>query len=138
MKAIASTPPIAAGDAGARATGLAFTIGLPLAALAWIAAGEPSGPACLLRQMAHVDCPTCGITRALALIARGDWRASLGVHPWAAVLVLEMLAGWMAGVRWLFRGGVNPDRWIPWLVFANAVGLLAVWVVRLATATLPG
>jgi hypothetical protein len=137
VNAVATTPPIAAGDAGTRAVGLAFTLGLPLAALAWIAAGEPSGPACLMREIAHVDCPTCGMTRAVALITRGDWRASLAVHPWAAVLVLQLFAGWLAGVRWLLRGGLNPERWIPWLVFANGAGLLAVWILRLATGTLP-
>ncbi len=123
---------------GPGAVELAAILLLPLAAAAWIAAGEPAGPACLLRQIAHVDCPTCGITRALALLARGEWRASLAVHPWAAALVLQLLAGWVAAIRWLFRGGPHPERWIPGLVLANGTALLVLWIVRLATGTLPG
>ncbi|MFI5372045.1 MAG: DUF2752 domain-containing protein, partial [Candidatus Eisenbacteria bacterium] len=34
---------------------------------------------CLLRQVAHVACPTCGMTRALALLAAGDWRSALAL-----------------------------------------------------------
>lgn len=137
MKAIAVTFPIARADTGARAVGWMIAIGLPLAAIAWIAAGEPSGPACLMRELTHVDCPTCGMTRALALLARGEWRASLAVHPWAAALVVQLFAGWMAWIRWLLRGGGNPERWIPWFVLANGTGLIVLWVVRLAAGTLP-
>ena len=137
MKAIAASRSPDAVDAASRAIWLATTILVPLAWAAWNAGGAPAGPACLLREFAHLDCPTCGITRALALIARGEWRASLAVHPWAAALVLQALAGWSAWTLWLFRGGWNPERWIPRVVLANVVALIALWVVRLVTGTLP-
>lgn len=104
----------------------------------WVGAGEPGGPACLLRQLLHVDCPTCGITRALALLARGEWRASLAVHPWAVALVLQAIVGWLAWARWVAQGGAHPERWIPHAVAANGIALLMIWAVRLATGTLPG
>lgn len=137
MKAIAADPPLVRADFGTRGLWLAVTIVAPLAAAAWIAAGEPAGPACLLREIAHVDCPTCGVTRALALLAHGEWRASLAVHPFAAALLLQALAGWVIWTRWLFRGGENPERWIPRVVLVNTVALVALWAVRLATGTLP-
>ena len=138
MKAIAAHPPLRQVDSGALRIWLVATLLVPLAAVAWNAAGEPSGPACLLREIAHLDCPTCGMTRALALIAHGQWRASLAVHPWAAALVLQVLAGWLVWTRWLFRGGTNPEAWIPRVVLLNGAGLLALWILRLATGTLPG
>lgn len=137
MKAIAAGPSVHGDEAGPRAAWLAATILVPLAWAAWVAAGEPAGPACLLREVAHLDCPTCGITRALALLAGGEWRASLAVHPWGAALVLQALAGWAAWTRWLFAGGRNPERWIPPVVLANGVALIALWAARLATGTLP-
>lgn len=138
MKAIAVSGTPHAAEVGPRAAWLAATILVPLAAAAWIGAGAPAGPVCLLREIAHLDCPTCGMTRALALLARGEWRASLAVHPWTAMLVLQSFAGWAAWTRWLFLGGRNPERWIPPVVLANGVALIALWAVRLATGTLPG
>ena len=138
MKAIAAHPGSRHADSRAFTTWLAITILAPLGAGAWIAAGEPSGPACLLREIAHVDCPTCGITRALALLARGEWAASLFVHPGAALLLAQAIVFWVAWTRWLFRGGSNPEGWIPRIVLADAAGLMALWILRLATGTLPG
>ena len=114
------------------------TCAAALAWAGWVAAGEPAGPSCLFRQLTHLDCPTCGMTRALALLTAGDWRASLALHPWAAPLVLQVLGGWLAWTRWLFRRGPNFARWIPAIVATNAAVLLAIWVGRLVTGTLPG
>lgn len=38
-------------------------------------------------------CPGCGLTRAFAAIARGDFRAAWELHPWAFPLFLFILAG---------------------------------------------
>jgi hypothetical protein len=38
---------------------------------------------CLLKRALGVPCPGCGFTRALLALARGDVRASLGLHPLA-------------------------------------------------------
>jgi hypothetical protein len=123
--------------AGMRAIWLATTLAGTLAAAAWIATGEPAGPACLFRQIVHVDCPTCGMTRALTLLTRGEWQASLAVHPGAAALVVQVFAAWLAWTRWLFRGGHSPDRWIPAAILANGVALIALWLVRLGSGMLP-
>jgi len=124
--------------AGPRAIWATTTIVGALAWAAWIGAGTPPGPACLFREIVHLDCPTCGMTRALALLTRGEWRASLAVHPWAPALVLQILAGWLMWTRWLLRGGASPERWIPAAVFANGAALIGLWLVRMATGTLPG
>jgi hypothetical protein len=120
---------------------LAWWLTGTLGALAWWALGSGNlawdEPVCLLRRVAHLSCPTCGLTRALAWLARGEWRIALGLHPWAPVLAVQMVAGWaLWGVA--RPRGVGPlDRWLPRLVAFNAAALILIWLVRLATGALP-
>lgn len=143
--------------------------------LAWAAAGvagvaawavlRASGPApggdpmCVLRRVAHTACPTCGMTRALALLAAGEWRAALTLHPWAPAVAAQIVAAWTLWGAALACGdagpnrGTSPDRAtvldrlacgaaalerrVPQLVAFNVAALLVLWLVRLATGTLP-
>jgi hypothetical protein len=111
----------------------------------WTPGGEPI---CLLRRFAHVDCPTCGMSRALGLLARGEWQASLSTHPWALAIVLQLIAGWVlwslaiaAKSRGERRRWTSVAEWterrVPMILAANALTLIAIWVVRLAMGTLP-
>jgi hypothetical protein len=122
-------------------------------ALAWGALGARAHamgvePICLLRRVAHIACPTCGMTRALALLANGEWRSALLLHPWAPMLAAQIVAGWALwgvalargggwhGGGWR-EGGPRPDRWIPHAVALNAAALILLWLVRLVSGTLP-
>ena len=112
-------------------------------ALAWvaIAASHPAAgePLCALRRATGLACPTCGVTRALALLARGAWRESLALHPWAAALALQVWGAWALWAAWLAgRLRARPDRWVPPTLAANAAALAVLWLARLATGTLPG
>ena len=71
---------------------------------ALLAAGvfvNPSRPLpidlCVLKAWTGLDCPTCGLTRAVCHALQGDWATSLGFHP-AGILVVVSLAGW---VTWM-------------------------------------
>ena len=113
------------------------------AAFAWLAASRfPAGagePICTFRRVTHLACPTCGMTRALACLARGDVGASLGIHPLALVLAVELVVLWLLWGRGLARGDAHQiERRIPSLVAANAAAFAAVWLARLLTGTLPG
>jgi hypothetical protein len=95
-------------------------------------------PICLLRRLAHVACPTCGMTRALALLARGEWRAAIALHPWAPVLAAQAMAAWaLWGARMTRPGAPRLDRWIPHVVAVNAAALALLWLVRWLTGALP-
>jgi len=106
-----------------------------------------SEPLCLLRRIAHVPCPTCGMTRALARLAAGEWRAALALHPWSAAIAAQVVAGWLLGGLTLARGSgrlgmlarrlAGLERWLPHLVALNLAALILIWLVRLATGTLP-
>ena len=93
---------------------------------------------CLSRRFFHMPCPGCGLTRAFAHLAKGEWPAALADHPLAPVLAAEM------GLAWLAWGAALWDRLplrrplpIDLVVLANAAVLCALWLGRLATGTLP-
>lgn len=53
--------------------------------------------ACPLLAATGLPCPGCGLTRALAAMTQGEWRAALGLHPlalvvWPGVVALAALA----------------------------------------------
>jgi hypothetical protein len=119
----------------AGAAGLAAVVALHF----WV---PPAGAAfilCPFRRLTGVPCPGCGMTRALAHLAKGEWTAALRDHPLAPVLAAEACAAWAAcglpaADRLRQRAAAAADRWVLW----NAVALGAVWLLRLATGTLPG
>jgi hypothetical protein len=93
---------------------------------------------CWLRSVAHVSCPTCGLTRSLALLAHGQLAGSLAMHPWGVAVAAQAAAALPIGGLW-FSGRLpeRPDRWLPRVVAINALALVALWLARLATGTLP-
>ena len=105
---------------------------------AWFPAEGAGGGVCISRRFFHLPCPGCGMTRAIAAIARGDWRAALALQPLAPLLLAQGAAFWLAVLRRCLRGA--PSAWpeIPRaLLVANLAALLLLWVARLATGTLP-
>jgi hypothetical protein len=105
---------------------------------AWTPEGDPAHAVCALRRIAHVGCATCGLTRALGALARGDLGAALAFHPMALVLAGELAVAWgAAGLALARRTRILDQRWIPWAFAANATAFLLVWVARLVTGTIP-
>ncbi len=92
---------------------------------------------CLLRLHADQACPGCGMSRAVGRVVRGDLAAAVAYHPWVLALVLQavVVAVWasIGGSRLLNQAAV---RWGAWLLTANAVALVVVWVLRIATGHL--
>jgi len=92
---------------------------------------------CLFRRVTGTPCPTCGLTRATALLLRGDWRAATAMHPALPMLALEgvvLTAAWWSDRR---RGANRLVRWAVPLALANLTGLLLLWAFRWANGTLP-
>jgi len=117
--------------------GLAGAAGLAVLHV-WLPSGDPATALCLSRRLLHLPCPGCGLTRAFAALAKGEWAAALRLHPLAPVLALEAILGWLAwgamlAARRPFRLPVGVDT----LALAHAAVLLALWLGRAATGTLP-
>lgn len=106
----------------------------------WTPSEEVRSSICLSRRLLGLPCPGCGMTRALAHLAKGEWRAALAAHPFAPVLAAELLLGWLAwGARLWGQGGrpIEPPDWAAPLLLSNAALLLALWMGRLAAGALP-
>jgi len=111
--------------------------GLAAVLAAWDPAAHPGPVLCLFRRLTGIPCPSCGLTRAAALIARGEFARSLAVHPALPLLGLEAAAAWgLAGER-ILTGRRRFERWTAPVLIATALALVALWLVRLATGTLP-
>lgn len=125
---------------GAWLWALAGLAGLAGAAIlhVWVPAAGPEGSICFSRRVLDLPCPGCGLTRAFAHLAKGEWTAALAAHPLAPVLALEFLLIWLAWGRSALRG-LPPPRpaWMERAVIAHLAVLCALWAGRLSTGTLP-
>lgn len=104
----------------------------------WAPAAGPEGSICFSRRVLDLPCPGCGLTRAFAHLAKGEWAAALAAHPLAPVLALEFLLIWLAWGCAALRGLPLPrPAWLERAVIAHLAVLCALWVGRLSTGSLP-
>lgn len=99
---------------------------------------DPDLALCFSRRVLQLSCPGCGLTRALAHFAKGEWRATIEMHPLAPFLAIEAVTLW---VVWglVLSGYWRPLRanWINrWLV-VHIVALCGVWLARLIFSATP-
>lgn len=119
---------------GARYPALALAGGV--VACGYIAAVDPNGsggyPACPLKAMTGIDCPGCGITRAIHALLYGDVARALDhnlLFVIAVPFLLYGLARWAAGSVGVALPAVRaPDA--RWFAPVLAVTVLSFFVVR--------
>jgi len=83
---------------------------------------------CPTAQLFHFPCPGCGMTRALKLLAEGDLRASLAMHPLAVPTALSQVALAAATVAASLAFGA------PWSLLRAWWGRVAVGFVAFVIA----
>lgn len=90
---------------------------------------------CPLHRMTGIPCLTCGLTRSVCLFARGDWSASLRMHPagWLAFVVLAAASLWLPAEAAADRGLAVKARGRLVTLALGMGGALAVlgWGARL-------
>jgi hypothetical protein len=112
---------------------------------AWVPAPGAQNTVCLLRRLAGLPCPGCGLTRAFAHLAKGEWAAAASDHPLAFVLAAELALAWLAWGAALLRRRppVRSPAWLervaltPLVALTHLAVLVAFWLGRVATGTLP-
>ncbi|MEO8694318.1 MAG: DUF2752 domain-containing protein [Acidimicrobiales bacterium] len=120
---------------------LGFLAGVALFAPTLLRPGAHGPVLCPFRRVTGVWCPTCGMTRAFAWMAHGDLHESLRYHPLAPVLLIEAAVGAM--FLWYRRRAQKiegysaplPAPLLRGLIVANALLVLAVWVIRLKSGS---
>ncbi len=118
-----------------------LVLGLALVAVAPVAwAGHDAviapGPSiCAFRLVTGRDCVFCGLTRAFACVAHGEWSQATAYHPgWPFALAL-WLALLIATLADAVTGGDRLDRLTapvrrhPWWTIAILAGITGVRVV---------
>jgi hypothetical protein len=108
----------------------------------WQPANDPASSWCVFYRLTHIPCPGCGLTRAMAALFHGDWRASFRYHPLALPILLQVAGGWAFWGLRLGRpdsglGSTDPQAVLGRLTFANLAALVLVWLIRAATGSLP-
>lgn len=95
---------------------------------------------CPLRQGLNIPCPGCGLSRAIALLLKGNWQQSLKVHAFAPfaliVMVLIVLAAVLPPVysRQLANACQKLEAKIP--IFSYLlITAIAYWLIRLLIFT---
>jgi hypothetical protein len=104
----------------------------------WVPPGGASFILCPFRRLTGLPCPGCGMTRAFAHLAKGEWSAAVRDHPLAPFLAAELCIGWVSwslpAARRLRAATVaRMDRLALWHLLA----LTLAWVGRMAAGALP-
>jgi|GEM_PF-524053 len=86
-------------------------IGAPLYNLGWWIPGF----VCPLRHWTGVPCPTCGLTRSLMAVVRGDWSQAVMHHLFGPLLFLVLLVGIIQFAIELRSGRKLHAFYSPWI-----------------------
>lgn len=104
----------------------------------WVPAPGAENSVCLLRRLSGLPCPGCGMTRAFAHLAKGEWSAAASDHLLAYGLAAELGLGWLAwGAALARRRTVRLPVRLERLALAHLAVLVAFWLGRVSTGTLP-
>jgi len=91
---------------------------------------------CLLHRLTGMPCLTCGLTRAVCLLARGEWRASLSMHPAGglAFVALTVACVWLLAEAAAGRdlGAGLRTRLLTLALGAGGALSVVTWGARLA------
>jgi Protein of unknown function (DUF2752) len=86
---------------------------------------------CLSRSWFGVECPGCGLTRSIVLLAHGDWRGSLAMHRLGWLMALSILLQFP--YRLLALSGWTPSplvcKLFRWFGYLLILLLLGNWLV---------
>jgi hypothetical protein len=117
--------------------GLAGLAGIAFLHL-WVPAPGAENSICFFRRALGIPCPGCGLTRAFAHLAKGDWAAALAAHPLGPLLAAEIVLAWLVWGRAALRNLPLPrPAWLERVVLAHVAVLCALWLGRLSTGNLP-
>jgi hypothetical protein len=88
---------------------------------------------CQFRRLTGLPCPTCGVTRALAMLAKGEWRCAIAYHPLSPLVAVALCGGWLY-LLWCAATCVTPamprGRTPVVIMLAFLLTSVLIWIVR--------
>lgn len=106
------------------------------AALVMVAGDGDGVVLCPLRRCTGAYCPGCGGSRAAASLVRGDVVGAWHRHPYVVLLALQLVVLGALALDGRGRGWIR--RHVVALTVVNALGMVALWAVRLTLGDVPG
>lgn len=108
---------------------------LALGTLVVVPPGKLPLPPCVFHEWTGHDCLTCGMTRSLQALARGEWVAALRFHLMGPVVFLGLLLG-LGLFSFEAIGGRAlrlplGRRTVRWILFPIAAVWGLYWIARL-------
>ena len=101
-----------------------------------VAAYELTAWQCPLKAALGVTCPGCGLTRAIVLLAQGQWLAAVKLHAFAPIAVamgVLLVTGTLLPVKWRAKAAehlaVFEKR--SGIAFWLLLSVLIYWIYRL-------
>ncbi len=127
---LSPAPPGATAWRQVRLPNLLYVLAFPLA-MGWAETHRLDGPPiCLFRRFTHLDCPSCGLTRAFQAMGRLDVVAAIHYNPLGPAVFILALGIWIVALlRLLTRGRITPPRW--WLRHQYRLVMWAVVILLL-------
>lgn len=95
---------------------LCFALAFPLG-MTWVEMAPEHGPlVCTFRQLTHLDCPSCGLTRAFRAMGRLRLAEAFGYNPLGPLVFVVALGAWVVALAMLLtRGALRiPAWWARW------------------------
>jgi hypothetical protein len=88
---------------------------------------------CQFRRLTGLPCPTCGVTRSLSMLAKGDWQCAVTYHPLGPLVAAVLLGGWLY-LLWCAaadRPPAVPQGRTPVVILVAFLLLnVIIWIVR--------
>jgi Protein of unknown function (DUF2752) len=86
--------------------------------------------ACPFKAFTGLDCPGCGITRAMILAAHGRWLDSYYMHLWGIPLLMFFLWRIFSAISGRHFPTLLPTALQPWKTRFIALSLIVPWIMK--------
>jgi hypothetical protein len=102
---------------------------------------EHSVAFCFVKQVTNIPCPSCGSTRSIISITKGEFKEALGINPLGFVIALIMILSpiWIAydvltKQKSLFQFYFKIDRYLkkPYYAVPLILLILVNWIWNIA------
>ena len=101
---------------------------LTAGALAWLASGHlPDISVCGFLWLTGLECPLCGMTRAIAALLHGEWSQAIRLHALSPAALLILCGMAVSDCLRLAGRGVRLPAWVISCLPETGLAVLAIY-----------